>query len=69
MFRLFEHLDVGETDNAKIKRCEDLFPFLVGLDLLLVDIAIHFNNQGCAGAAKVNDEPVDRMLAVKSMPG
>ena len=62
---LFQHFGVGEADHLKAQFGEDAFAFAVFLDLLLVDFPVDLNHQGCVGAVKIYDKPVDPLLAVK----
>ena len=67
MIDLLKYLGVGETNNMETERFENPFPFLVSIDLVLVNWAIDLNNQGCFQAGKVDNKPVDSILAMKSM--
>jgi hypothetical protein len=65
---LLQYLIIGKTDHPKTKRSENVLPFLVGFDLLLMNRSIKLNNKSSFGTIKVNDKPVDRVLAVKFEP-
>ena len=63
--KLCEHLLVGEAYGSQPALVENVISLLVGIDLLLVDRAIHFDDQGGLVTVKVDNEAVDHLLAAK----
>jgi hypothetical protein len=65
---LGENLLVAKANKTKTKAIEYFFSFLIGLNLLDVNIAIYFYDESSARAVKVHNESVNRVLPVKLIP-
>lgn len=65
VIRLANHLSIGEPDHAIAKLIEDLLPLKVGCYLLLMDFSVNFYYQSGLRTIKVDDKPVNTILAVE----